>query len=162
MPASDMSERSLVFSVLHALRRRYWRVAGPRTVGVRGIVVDAEGRVLLVRHSYGEMGWHLPGGGVKRREHLTEAAARELHEEAGVAVDPSTLELFGAYSNLYEGKSDYIVVFTTRDWRRVPASDAEIAAAGFFDPAAPPAGTSPGTRRRLAELTGTHPRTSRW
>lgn len=158
-----MTDRSIVLTVLHGLRRGYWRVAGPRTVGVRGVVTDGEGRVLLVRHSYGEMGWHLPGGGVKRREHLADAVARELREEAGVVVaDTSALELFGAYSNLYEGKSDYIVVFAVPAWHRVETHDNEIAACDFFDPAEPPAGTSPGTRRRLAELTGTRPRTSTW
>lgn len=158
-----LTDRNIVFTVLHGLRRRYWRVAGPRTVGVRGVVTDGEGRVLLVRHSYGEMGWHLPGGGVKRREHLADAVARELREEAGVVVaDTSALELFGAYSNLYEGKSDYIVVFVVPAWDRVEAHDNEIAACDFFDPAEPPAGTSPGTRRRLAELSGTRSRTSIW
>ena len=127
------------------------------------MVVDEEGRVLLVRHSYGAMGWHLPGGGVKRREHLTDATIRELREEAGVVVDdPGAVEVFGAYSNLDEGKSDYIVVFVVRAWGRVPAADSEIVESAFHDPAAPPAGTSPGTRRRLAEFTGSATTSHTW
>jgi ADP-ribose pyrophosphatase YjhB (NUDIX family) len=158
-----VTDRSIVYSALHAVRRRYWRLAGPRTVGVRGLVIDGEGQVLLVRHSYGAMGWHLPGGGVKRREHLTDATVRELREEAGVVVDDGMpMELFGAYSNLDEGKSDYIVVFAVRAWRRVSAADNEIVECAFYDPAAPPAGTSAGTRRRLAELTGSATPSHTW
>ncbi len=158
-----MTDRSVGLSLLHGLRRRYWRLLGPRTVGIRGLVTDAEGRVLLVRHSYGAMGWHLPGGGVKRREHLSDAVIRELREETGVVVpDEAGIDLFGAYSNLFEGKSDYIVVFSVRDWHQVATSDAEIVEHGFFDPSEPPPETSPGTRRRLAELTGDRPHSHAW
>ena len=44
--------------VLHA----YWRFARAMTLGVRALVIDGEGRVFLVKHSY-VSGWHLPGGG---------------------------------------------------------------------------------------------------
>lgn len=133
-------------------RRLVWRAFGPRTVGIRGLVVDGDGRVLLVRHSYGRPAWHLPGGGVKRRESLREALDRELREEVAVTVT-GPVRLLGSYSNLGEGKSDHISVFVVEHFHRATTDtdDAEIAAAAFFPPDALPPETSPGTRRRIDE-----------
>ena len=132
------------------LRKVVWRVFGPRTIGIRGLVVDDEGKVLLVRHSYGVPAWHLPGGGVKRRESIEQALHRELREEAGVTAT-APVRLLGTYTNLREGKSDHISVFVVEHWSRGESHDAEIAATGFFALDALPDRTSPGTRRRLAE-----------
>ena len=49
--------------VLHA----YWRFSRGATLGVRAMVIDGDGRVFLIRHTYVE-GWHLPGGGVERQD----------------------------------------------------------------------------------------------
>jgi ADP-ribose pyrophosphatase YjhB (NUDIX family) len=94
--------------------------------------------------------WHVPGGGVKRRESLDHALRRELREEAGVIVT-GPLRLLGSYSSLVEGKSDHISVFIVNEWDRTAVDDAEIAAAGFFFPSELPPGASGGTRRRLED-----------
>lgn len=138
--------------VADRLRRLVWRIFGPRTIGIRGLVVDDDGRVLLVRHSYGRPTWHLPGGGVKRRETLVQALARELREEVSVTVT-GPVRLHGTFSNMTEGKSDHISVFVVEHWQRNPEpdADAEIEAAAFYAPDDLPEATSPGTGRRVVE-----------
>lgn len=156
--------RSLPLSAASALRRVYWRAVGPRTVGVHGLVVDEQGRVLLVRHTYGRKGWYLPGGGVKRRESLTAAVLRELREEAGIEVPRGAeeLQLLGAYSDLTEGRSVYLVVFVVRHWRRWATSHIEIDDQRFFHPDELPEEASPATRRRLNEHLGRAPVRYEW
>jgi 8-oxo-dGTP pyrophosphatase MutT (NUDIX family) len=57
--------------------------------------VDRDGRVLLLLgkelFGNGDRFWLSVGGGLERGETLALAAARELHEEAGITVDPAAL-----------------------------------------------------------------------
>jgi 8-oxo-dGTP pyrophosphatase MutT (NUDIX family) len=61
----------------------------------RVLPVDREGRVLLQLAGgllpRGDRRWLTIGGGLERGETLAEAAAREMREEAGIAVDPAAL-----------------------------------------------------------------------
>lgn len=143
--------------LLHA----WWRVSRGMTLGVRGIVTDAERRVLLVRHTYVD-GWYLPGGGVERDEVAALALARELAEEGGVELTAPAL-LLGVYSNAPRFPGDHVLVYRVTEWRPcAPASDGEIAGRDFFDLDALPPDISPGTRARLDECFRGAPQADRW
>jgi 8-oxo-dGTP pyrophosphatase MutT (NUDIX family) len=63
------------------------RVAHPRLHGVKCVLRDGDGRLLLVRHTYGDRrAWELPGGGSRRGEDPAAAAQREAREELGVDI----------------------------------------------------------------------------
>jgi 8-oxo-dGTP pyrophosphatase MutT (NUDIX family) len=68
---------------------RGWSVVRrPHLRGVKCIVRDTEGRVLWVRHTYGDRtAWELPGGATRRSESALEAARREAREELGVDME---------------------------------------------------------------------------
>src|SRR5215216_6794539 len=72
-------------TVLQRLLHYYWSFSRRMTLGVRGLVINAAGEVLLIQHSY-VAGWHLPGGGVETGETLRDALARELSEEGGIVL----------------------------------------------------------------------------
>ena len=129
----------------------WWRLQRPLTLGVRGVVVDSAGRVLLVRHTY-VPGWHFPGGGVEKGEIVAAAMARELIEEAGISLlEPARLVSIHANHRVFP--NDHIVLYRADRWRQERAtSRGEIAEIGFFDSNGLPPGVTGGTARRLAEL----------
>src|ERR1700716_1482893 len=87
----------------------YWRLTRSQTLGVQGVVIQGENKILLVRHSY-IRGWHFPGGGVERHENLEQALRRELSEETGIEIR-GTPRLHGIFSNFDRSKGDHIAVF---------------------------------------------------
>jgi len=141
------------YRLTHPVYATVWRKLQPTTVGVKAIVTDPEGRVLLVKTRY-QRWWTLPGGGVHRQESPELAAIREVREETGVRIEPEILRFHGLYSNFAEGKSDYIAVFMAELTGMVePVPGLEIEKAAFHALDALPEDTSPATSRRLAEMT---------
>jgi len=139
----------------------WWRLSRPLTLGVRGVATDADGRVLLVRHTY-TPGWHFPGGGVEREETALLALARELKEEAGV-IPRAPPRLVSVHANHINHPGDHVLLFRVDAWAQVQATQrGEIAEVAFFDPKSPPADATRGTARRLAELFGGAPVSEEW
>ena len=136
-----------VLQLAYWLRRIYQFVWRPINIGVR-IMLIQEGKVLLVRHVY-QRGWFMPGGGMKRRETLEQAARRECEEEVGVRMD--NVELFGVYFNYTDWKSDHIVLFLSEAFTVNDTKDSEIAEKKFFPLDALPEALGRGHRRRLQE-----------
>ena len=136
----------------------YWRFVRGMTLGVRAVVLDADNRVFLVKHSY-VTGWHLPGGGVEVGETLRDALQRELTEEGRIELVGEPV-LHGLFLNSHVSRRDHVAVYVIRHFRqdRLPEPNREIVACGFFDAGALPAETTEGTRLRIAEvLEGTAP-----
>ncbi len=148
---------------LHPLRRAlepfirpllhlYWRFSRPATLGARAMVIDASGRVFLIKHSYVD-GWHLPGGGVETGETLLTALARELAEEGNILMTALPV-LHGVFFNSRVSRRDHVALYIVREFRQdgQPVPNREIIAHGFFAPDALPTDTGRATRARIAEV----------
>lgn len=100
----------MFYFIANQVRKMYWKIFRPITIGVKIICLNNE-KVLLVKTSYSS-NWQLPGGGIKKGETVFEAATRELKEECNIAE--LNLRLEGVYSNFFEGKNDHIVLFSLK------------------------------------------------
>ncbi|MBV9943003.1 MAG: NUDIX domain-containing protein [Solirubrobacterales bacterium] len=63
--------------------RGWWMIRRPRSAGVR-CVLRHRPAFVLVRHTYGDGGWMLPGGRLRQGEEPVHGAAREMAQELGV------------------------------------------------------------------------------
>ena len=147
---------------INRLMHFYWRFSRGLTFGVRAVVLDGQGRVFLIKHSYAT-GWHLPGGGVEAGETLIEALARELFEEGNIEMTAPPV-LHGVFYHPLYSQRDHVTIYVVRGFRQTepPTLTREIVAHDFFALDALPADTTAGTRARIAEVLGGKPPPDRW
>jgi len=91
------------------------------------VFTDEDGRVLSVRKR-GTHRFMLPGGKPEAGESAVQAAAREVHEELGVALAPDDLVLLGEYEAVAANEPGHLVRSTvfTHAGAVVPRIGAEI------------------------------------
>ena len=125
-----------------------------KRLGAAAIILNDEGHVLLVKHSYGRLNWELPGGGgADAGESIIETALREVSEETGLLVEAKRMT--GVY---YEPANDFLhFAFLCRrlDADAEFQSDAEITDCKYWPFEALPRPISDFTIRRIEDaLTG--------
>lgn len=156
-----MALSDLFHSAIRSLAHGWFRLTRSMTIGVRAMVLDAEGRVLLIRPSY-TGGWIFPGGGLERGETAMEALARELKEETAVTLKGRPL-LFGCYSHEREFPGDHVLLYVVKNFEPGKFTPSmEIREAQFFDLNKLPSEVSPGTLRRIEEFTKNLPPAPCW
>jgi 8-oxo-dGTP diphosphatase len=120
-----------------------------KLIGAAAVIADEEGRILLVKHSYGKLNWELPGGLSEANESAEDTAKREVSEETGLEV--SVERLTGVY---YDSGNDmhHFVFICRRFGADMPSpSSPEIAECGFFAPDNLPRPISDFTVQRINE-----------
>ena len=119
------------------------------------ILRDEAGRIVWVRHTYGDRGaWELPGGGARRSESPAQAARREAREELG--IDVAAWEDLGTVEGRWTGARLQLSCFLAEcpPGARLDTDPVEIAEARWADPTAPPGRVGKVTKGALPLLKG--------
>lgn len=142
-----------VMHFAYRAQKHLWKLLRPRTRGVKVMLFNADGEILLVRNNYGASNlFVLPGGGVRPWERPVNAAHREVREELGCAAE--ALMPVSTHCTSAEGKRDTVHLFEARLAGTPEADGIEVVEARFFALNALPPTLSPATARRLEERCG--------
>lgn len=152
---------NLVIQLAYRAQKRLWKLLRPQTRGVKVMLFNDAGQILLVRNSYGASHlFVLPGGGVRPWEQPVAAAEREIREELGCAVE--ALRPVSIHFTAVEGKRDTVHLFEAKLAGSPQPDGIEVVEACFFPPDALPRTVSPATARRLSERAGAAKADGRW
>jgi 8-oxo-dGTP pyrophosphatase MutT (NUDIX family) len=140
--------RRPLYRAAYNLLRVYWWLARPTVSGVKFLLTDGE-RVLLVRHTYGDRRWDVPGGSLKRGEPPLHAARREAEEELGLSI--ADWRGIGVLTGHAGGRTDTLHCFAAATPARGLKLDrGEIEEAAWFAPDQLPARLSRYTQQIVA------------
>lgn len=137
----------VLYRLAHGLRVIWWRMARPRLEGCRVIALNREGRVLLIRHTYGTRRWMPPGGGLGPGEDALDAAGRELAEETGLALLDAVL--IDEVDESLHGARNRVRIVAGRVTGKPRVDGREVAKAAFFHPSRLPDDTPRQFRKAL-------------
>jgi 8-oxo-dGTP pyrophosphatase MutT (NUDIX family) len=129
------------------------RIRSSHGRGVKLVLSDFAGRILLVRHTYGSRHWTFPGGGVRSQESPLDAAVRESVEE--LAVVPDQIELLGTHPARSRRRREVISVFHGHtEGVLLSPSSIELDSIGWFPQSGLPDDRDPNVATALGLLDG--------
>src|SRR3989344_5420273 len=127
-----MTTRLLNAFLFYPMIRVYWFVFRPETFGVK-CIIEHNGKMLMIRNTYGKRQWTFPGGGIEEGETPEDAAKREVREEVGIEL--AEVRSLGMFISSREHKKDNIYVYSGRvDSEYVRIQPSEILEAQWFTP----------------------------
>lgn len=97
-------------------------------VGTTGIIFNDKKEILLLKHTYRQHQWSLPGGYMKATEHPTEGLEREIEEESGLIVSIDQEIKIRADREVARLDIAYIGKFMGGQFK----ASSEVSEAGFF------------------------------
>ncbi|ACT00155.1 NUDIX hydrolase [Paenibacillus sp. JDR-2] len=118
-----------------------------KLMGAAAIITNTEGKVLLVKHSYGKNNWDLPGGKSEANESAQQTAAREVVEETALSVEIGALTGI-YYDPAYDMHHFVFLADIVGDQHPVPSSP-EILECRYCDPRNLPRPISDFTSNRI-------------
>lgn len=132
------------------VRRWSMRLTHARfTVTAAGIVVDSQGRVLLLKHRFrAGSGWGIPGGFVEADEQPEAGLRRELLEEIGLELDSAEL----VKTRTFKKPRQIEIIFHCRSRGAALPQSMEIRKAGWFSTAELPDGLPQDQRRLIKQV----------
>jgi 8-oxo-dGTP pyrophosphatase MutT (NUDIX family) len=125
-------------------------------VGARGVILDEQGRLLLIQRSDNRR-WAIPAGAMELGESMEDCAVREVWEETGLT--PTSLTPFAFYTS-YTYTNEWghtyqqiLMSFRVHTWEgELQRQTDESVDAGFFPLEALPGPASPIIAETLADL----------
>ena len=111
--------RAILYKLLYRGLRLYWFIFRPKVRGAR-CLIESSGQFLLIRQTYGDMLWTLPGGLIKSSETPEAAIRREVREEVGLEL--SELRSLGVFTDTAEYARDTVNCF----WGEATAAKLKI------------------------------------
>jgi mutator protein MutT len=128
--------RRTLYKCAYLLLKVYWFLFRPKTSGAR-CVISYDREILLIRNTYGQQNWTVPGGRIDTGETPEEAVRREVQEEVGITL--GEVRFIGRFVTTQEYKRDTVYVFAaTATSREFTIDPAEILEARWFSVEDPP------------------------
>lgn len=130
-----------------SVRRWGVRLVEPRfTVTAGAVVVNEDGRVLLLEHRFrAGSGWGIPGGFIEKGEQPEEALRRELREEIGLELE--RIEI--AFARTLRKPTQIEIIFRCRARGDIGRKNIEIKSVEWFAPDNLPSQLSKDQRRLI-------------